>query len=324
MKKIFIPLFIALFVVFSYHIGLVDFLENIITEYKTTKIKDCTISEGTKTIKLGMTKEEIDSLFGQPVDSLCSEYGFTWNIYHNNFKNYIQIGILDGRVVGIYTNSPDFNFYGFCVGAEKESIHNALGKPTDGIVKGTTRYISNSAKGGADFEIYKTHGAYVTLFYETYVNNSLTSINIIDYDVEQDFNMLYAKGSDELKNSFQKQNFYVTNAIRVRHGLSPFKYSDELGKLSFLHSCDMAKNNYFSHYDLNGDSVLERAVNQSISFRRIGENLAMGAQNSLYLHELLMNSDGHRNNILGDFSHMGTGIAFDHNNTPYLTQSFLK
>ncbi len=324
MKKILIAVIIALAAILAYRLDFGHFLENIIIEHRADTAKDCQISENNRTVKLGMSEEEVASLFGAPVESIISEYGFTWNIYHENFKNYIQIGISRGKVVGIYTNSPEFDFYGFSAGSEKEAVHNALGAPLEGIVKGTTRYLSNSSDDGANLEIYKIHGAYVTLFYDSCANNSLASVNIIDYDIEQNFKTLYAQGTDILKKSFEMQNFYVTNATRAKFGLTPFVYSNELAELALLHSRDMVENKYFSHYSLEGDSVLERAQNHNIKFKKIGENLAMGAQNSLYLHELLMNSEGHRANILGDFSHIGTGIAFDSNNTPYLTQNFLK
>ena len=298
-----------------------EILENIQT---INEVKDCTVSESNRIVKLGMSQEEIEKSFGTPKDILPSEYGFNWNIYHENFQNYIQIGIKDDKVVGMYTNSQRFSFKNFGVGSKKEDINLEFGTPLDGIVKGSARYLSNGAKDGANFEVYKIDGAYVTFFYDTHANNSLTSVNIIDCDVEQDFDMLYAEGTDALKESFEMQNFYVTNSARVRNGLSPFYLSDELFKLALSHSCDMAHNKYFSHYSLNGDSVLERANKRNIKLKSIGENLAMGAQNSLYLHELLMNSEGHRANILGDFTHMGTGVAFDSNNTPYLTQNFLK
>ena len=324
MKKILIAIIIALVAITAYQLDFGSFIKNIVIEYRAKTLKDCSISESNRTVKLGMSEEEVASVFGTPSDTLPSEYGFTWNIYHKNFQNYIQIGISDGKVVGMYTNSPQFAFEGLGVGSKKEDVNSLFGEPLDGIVKGTTKYLSNGAKDGANFEIYKISGAYVTFFYDTHANNSLTSINIIDYDVEQAFNVLYAQGTDALKKSFEVQNFYVTNATRVRYGLPPFNNNKELGELALLHSCDMVQNKYFSHYSLNGDSVLERAKERNIIFKKIGENLAMGAQNSLYLHELLMNSKGHRANILGDFTDMGAGIAFDRNNTPYLTQNFSK
>ncbi len=324
MKKILIAVIIALLLVIACRYDFVGIAENIIVKYENTKLNDCIVKVDGKSVKLGMSEKEITALFGTPYDILPSEYGFNWNIYHKNFQNYIQIGINDGVVVGIYTNSPEFSLGEISSGAKKEAVASVFGSSLDGIVKGKTRYLTNGAEDSANSEIYRIRGGYITFFYDTHANNLLSSVNIIDYNTEQEFNTLYAQGTNTLKKSFEMQNFYVTNATRVKFGLTPFKYNEELKKLAFLHSLDMVENKYFSHYTLNGDSVLERAQKQNVDFNKIGENLAMGAQNSLYSHELLMNSKGHRDNILADFSDIGIGVAFDEKSTPYLTQNFLK
>ena len=320
MKKILITLLIALALI---TLALVDFGQ-IIDRFSPKEEKTCALTESEKTVRIGMDAQELTQAFGTANDTIISEYGFDWNIYHNNFQNYIQIGTQNGVVTGIYTNSSEFSFEGFGVGSAREDIEAHYGEPLDGIVKGNTRYLSNGTEDGANFSIYKLGGAYVTFFYDTYSNNSLTSVNIIDCDVEQAFDMLYAPPTQELAESFEKQSIYVTNALRVREGLKPFVEHEELGELAFAHSEDMVKNGYFDHNSQNGDTVLERAKKQNINFSAIGENLAMGAQNSLYMHELLMNSEGHRANLLSDFTHMGTGVAFGDDGTPYLTQNFLK
>ncbi|MBO5733442.1 MAG: copper amine oxidase [Clostridia bacterium] len=320
MKKILITLLIALALI---ALALVDFGQ-IIDRFSPKEEKTCTLIESGKSVCIGMDAQELTQAFGTAKDTFVSEYGFDWNIYHNNFQNYIQIGTQDGVVTGIYTNSAEFSFEGFCVGSAREEIEEKYGEPLDGIVKGNTRYLSNGTDNGANFSIYKLGGAYVTFFYDTYSNNSLTSVNIIDCDVEQAFDMLYASPAQNLAESFEKQSIYVANALRVREGMKPFADHEELGELAFAHSSDMVENGYFSHNSQNGDTVLERAKKQNIRFSAIGENLAMGAQNSLYMHELLMNSEGHRANLLSDFTHMGTGVAFGDDGTPYLTQNFLK
>jgi len=323
-KKILLAALIAILMIVAYQVDFGEVLDRISITKKEDEIKDCPIFVGEKEVHLGMSESELDDIFEKPYDVLLSEYGFYWNIYHKNFQNYIQVGIKDGIVVGMYTNSPKLLFENISGGTKKERIREILGEPIDGIVKGNTRFLSNGGSKDSNFEIYKIRGAYVTFFYDIYKNNSLTSVNIIDCDVEEGFDMLYAPQSSELQKSFEKQNFYVTNATRVNEKKTPFSPHDGLDGLAYSHALDMSQNNYFSHTSQNGDTVMQRAKKHSISFKTIGENLAMGAQNSIYMHELLMNSEGHRKNILGDFTKMGTGIAFSLDNTPYLTQNFLK
>ena len=324
MKKILTAIIIALVLILAHRFDFYGFVEDLYIVKREEIAKDCSLSINDKTVSLGMSEDEVEKIFGKPSDELLSEYGFNWNIYHQNFKSYIQVGIKDGVVVGMYTNSPELFINGITAGTKKEDVNSQLGESLEGIVKENTRYLSNGSENDSNFEIYKIRGAYVTFFYDIYENNSLTSVNIIDCDVEESFTMLYAPPSDELKKSFSVQSFYVTNATRVRFGLKPYLSHEGLDELSYDHASDMAKNDYFSHISQNGDSVLQRAQNGGISFKTIGENLAMGAQNSVYMHELLMNSDGHRKNILGDFTHMGAGIEFGKNDAPYLTQNFLR
>ena len=324
MKKILLAVLIALLMILAYQVDFGEVLDKLSIIKKEEIVKDCPIFIDAKEVRLGMSESELDAVFKDPCDVLLSEYGFNWNIYHENFKNYIQVGIKDGVVVGMYTNSPELLFENVTQGTKKEQIRAVFGEPLDGIIKGNTRFLSNGSDKDSNFEIYKIRGAYVTFFYDVYKNNSLTSVNIIDCDVEESFDMLYASPSVELKKSFEKQNFYVTNATRVKEGKTPFLAHEGLDKLPYSHALDMAENNYFSHTSQNGDTVIQRAKKQNINFKTIGENLAMGSQSSIYMHELLMNSEGHRKNILGDFTNMGTGIAFAENDTPYLTQNFLK
>ena len=324
MKKILLAVLIAILVILASFIDFGEIFDRLTIIKKDEIVKDCPVIINEKMISIGMPEKTVFDSLGDPCDTLLSEYGFYWNIYHENFKNYTQIGIKDGVVVAVYTNSSNLLFDGVTAGKRKDELRALFGEPLDGIIKGDTRYLSNGDADYANFDLYKIRGAYVTFFYDAFKNNSLTSVNIIDCDVEESFDMLYAASSDELKESFEIQNFYVTNATRQKEGLAPFLPHAELDKLSFGHSYDMAKNDYFSHKNQNGDSVLERAQGHGIKFKTIGENLAMGSQNSIYMHELLMNSEGHRKNILGNFTNMGTGIAFAENNKPYLTQIFLK
>ena len=89
------------------------------------------------------------------------------------------------------------------------------------------------------------------------------------------------------------------------------------------HSVDMAINDYFSHENLQGLSPFDRMKEDDIKFRRAGENLAYGQSSSIFAHEGLMNSKGHRDNILiKDYSHLGIGVAFNEKSQPYYTENF--
>lgn len=281
--------------------------------------------EGNRYVYIGMPYDDVLSVFGDPVDVAPSEYGFMWNIFHDNFENYIQIGIENNVVAGIYTNSPRFVFRGISVGTSSADVNMTFESPIDSIIKGNTKYIMNGLNADKkNMEMFYTDGMYITFFYDVFKNNSVTSVNIIEYDTEQNYNRLYAEPSPELKESFEKQNFYVTNAVRVREGYSALSFHNDLAEVAVLHSEEMAENGYFDHTDLSGGTVADRAAAGRVRYKAVGENIAMGAQNTLYMHELLMNSEGHRKNILGNYTAIGTGVAFSAEDVPYLTQNFIR
>jgi uncharacterized protein YkwD len=60
-----------------------------------------------------------------------------------------------------------------------------------------------------------------------------------------------------------------------------------------------------------------------VRFHLAGENLAYGQFSSIFAHEGLMNSLGHRKNILREeYEYLGVGVAFNNESQPYYTQNF--
>lgn len=100
----------------------------------------------------------------------------------------------------------------------------------------------------------------------------------------------------------------LVNKERADRGLKTLIYDEKLRAVGRVHSADMFKRGYFSHYSPEGKTVAERAEENKVSYVVIGENLAYAPELSL-AHEGLMNSPGHRANILGeDFAKVGIGI----------------
>lgn len=106
----------------------------------------------------------------------------------------------------------------------------------------------------------------------------------------------------------EQQMLELINKERTANGLKPLVMDLELVNLARMKSQDMIDNNYFSHTSPTYGSPFEMMRNYGISYRSAGENLA-GNQTVERAHEALMNSDGHRKNILNSsFTHVGIGI----------------
>lgn len=119
---------------------------------------------------------------------------------------------------------------------------------------------------------------------------------------------------------FQNNKFYfdegteramidLVNKERVKEGLQTLTYDPALRQIARAHSADMFKRGYFSHYSPEGLTVADRAVEVGIKYLIIGENLAYAPSLEL-AHQGLMNSPGHRANILSpDYKKIGIGVA---------------
>lgn len=100
----------------------------------------------------------------------------------------------------------------------------------------------------------------------------------------------------------------LVNAERVKVGLPALKIDMRLVQQARLKSRDMIDKNYFDHISPTYGSPFEMMRNAGISYRAAGENIA-GANTVERAHVLLMNSSGHRANILGrSYTHFGIGI----------------
>lgn len=101
----------------------------------------------------------------------------------------------------------------------------------------------------------------------------------------------------------------LVNEERVKKGLKALVYNERLQEIARDYSADMFKRGYFSHYSPEGESVADRAIKAVIDFLVIGENLAY-APNVELAHKGLMNSEGHRANILSeDYRKIGIGVV---------------
>jgi hypothetical protein len=118
----------------------------------------------------------------------------------------------------------------------------------------------------------------------------------------------------------------LLNRARVKAGLKKLFFASDLRAVARKHSQDMARNDYFAHDNLSGHSPKKRFENDFLSEVVAGENLAMnrGFKNPTEkAHDGLMNSPGHRANILSEvYNCVGIGLAISEDKTYYFTQNF--
>ncbi|MBN8193144.1 CAP domain-containing protein [Bacillus sp. NTK074B] len=273
-------------------------------------------------IEIGNPKESVEGELGEAKRQSTNEYGVSWYAYHENYRNFLMVSYdQKGKVNGLFTNQDLLSSdSGIKMGVSKKVVQNELGKPLSNIRKGLTLY---QLQNNGEQEVYQVDGSYVTIFYDKHENDTVTSIQIIKEDLESNKKNFYSHGSSNLKEGFEFQLFDLTNATRVEKGLSVLSWDDQVKDTAREHSLDMAEQNYFSHTNLEGQSPFDRMEEDQVAFRTAGENLAYGQLSSIFAHEGLMNSKGHRENILQPhYDHVGIGVAFNEKSQPYYTENF--
>lgn len=101
----------------------------------------------------------------------------------------------------------------------------------------------------------------------------------------------------------------LVNKERQAAGIKPLEMDSKLVEIARLKSQDMIDKNYFSHTSPTYGDPFTMMKNMGVSFGYAGENLA-GNQTVGSAHETLMNSPGHRANILNpNYTHAGIGIV---------------
>ena len=111
------------------------------------------------------------------------------------------------------------------------------------------------------------------------------------------------------QSNYENQMLNYINQERQKEGLPSFKMAPQLVELARMKSQDMITNKYFSHNSPTFGSPFDMMKKFGISYGTAGENLA-GHYSVLGAHQALMNSAGHKKNILNpSFTHIGLGIV---------------
>ena len=107
----------------------------------------------------------------------------------------------------------------------------------------------------------------------------------------------------------ERQMFDLVNEERVTAGLAALAWDDRLVPVARAHSEEMFKLKYFSHQSPVSGTPFDRLKAAGITYRGAGENLAY-AQSVTIAHRGLMQSQGHRENILRpEFTRIGIGVV---------------
>lgn len=178
--------------------------------------------------------------------------------------------------------------------------------PVRGTVK---RDIKNSRIGSALVVLSERYGGNVKSSLDSITQEALKFITIkpqsaerLDLDVSPQAQQLTVDAASE------SQMVALVNQERAKQGLNALRVEENMTLIARAHSRDMFERRYFSHYTPEGRDVGHRAKEGGVEYSLIGENLAY-APDVTTAHTGLVNSEGHRSNILDPaWTRIGIGV----------------
>jgi hypothetical protein len=129
--------------------------------------------------------------------------------------------------------------------------------------------------------------------------------------------------------AFVQEVVNLTNQYRTQRGLSALYIDLDLAEAAQSYAQNMAVNDFFSHYGLDGSRPWDRAQAAGYESGIVGENIGVGYRTPAEIFDGWINSESHRAAILNPrYNEIGVGYYFLENDTgdtnynSYWTQLF--
>lgn len=268
----------------------------------------------------------VDSTQKEAYKSFLSEYDMIWDMMSNDYENFYLVGHANDSEVGGYETRTGKSAFGIVIGASRSTVQKKYGEPIKHITKDNKNYVQSykDKSGNVTSGTYKINDNYVTFFYDLHKNDTVRSIVWVSAETENSKPGFFRTDtSNTFRDAMEEMMVHLINQTRAAEGLNALTYTPAYNPIARKHSADMIANDYFGHLDPNGDNARNRLNDGGLNFSYYGENLAYGHYSPIYAHEALMNSEGHRKNILHeDFTHVLVGVDFNTKGVPYFTINF--
>lgn len=244
-----------------------------------------TITYNKKRVAFNSSTTKVKEILGVPTEILSDKTTNDKNVriyvYCNDYKNLGIFTFIGNKLVQFYSNN----------------INTAVSHNDDVY----------SLKNPGPYEYYdEIENITIIQYFDTHAEDGEY---VYSYSASTDGTYSFSNYTNRAAN--EKLVFHLTNGCRAINGVKPLEYCDKVAEVSYNHSLDMAKNNYFDHYNQEGQSPWERAEEAGITdFYAYAENIAAGYTDAYEVNNGWYNSYGHRVNMLsGDLTHLGVGIA---------------
>ena len=132
-----------------------------------------------------------------------------------------------------------------------------------------------------------------------------------------------AEGSenDSMGSTAEQYLLAAANQERVGRGLQPLRRDPVLARAAEFHARQMANHADISHAFTGEPELTARAVNAGVHFSLISENVAE-APESAVIHQMWMESEGHRENLLDPEINVAGIAVVERDNQLYAVEDF--
>lgn len=283
---------------------------------------------------VGKSSDEIIETLGEPARKDPSSYDYEWWVYNQNDQQYLQVGVLNDKVVTVFAIGPDVNVKPYQLGQSVEEIFktNSIAPSISIDYEGNSYRFELSEEDMNTRPIVKIGTVYAQLYIDKF-DGELSSIRLLDEETlikQRPYEVVYrgeliqpkqlsAEEWKTVEEGAEKQILDLTNIFRKRHDIPPVVWDEMTSEVAFMHSNDMKVNEYFSHESPTKGSLADRLKAEDVAYQMAGENIASQYIDGIAVMEGWLNSKGHRETLLNpDFTRLGVGV-----NEVYYTQNFI-
>jgi len=153
------------------------------------------------------------------------------------------------------------------------------------------------------------------------ISQSMNKLTI-NPDSEKSVKLPYSVTAPKVRPDLEAEMLQLVNEERKKENLPALKNDPELTIVARAHSKDMFTRGYFAHVTPDHKTPFDRMRSAGVRYLSAGENLALGKTLTI-CHNGLMNSPGHRANILDrSYGRVGIGILDGGMHGLMITQNF--
>ena len=193
-----------------------------------------------------------------------------------------------------------------------------LAFPISDTLSETTRESKIASKLAGQVEWFDER---LSPIFDKAISQSMNKLTI-QPESDRSVKLPYSVAGPKVRADLEAEMLQLVNEERKKQNLRPLKPDPELTIVARAHSKDMFARGYFAHLTPEGKTPFDRMRASGVRYMSAGENLALG-QTLTICHNGLMNSPGHRANILdGSYGRVGIGILDGGMHGLMVTQNF--